>query len=270
MDSVSSQLLLSGSAEAPPGQVLFTSSNSWVVPEGVTSVSVLLVGRGGIGATSASSPSTVAANSTLARGATTLLFAQAGGHGGSSVQAVGSTLGGSIGGGDGGLGHAGSLFSGGGGGGAGGYSGNGGNGGTSPTAGAGGAGGGGMGATSAYQGGGGGVGVGLLGEGASGAAGVSPRGGGGGGSSGVSGTAGSSGGAAGGGGSYGGGRGGSETAVRAGGGGALRYYNNLLVTPGETLTITLPSPNTDAGPPACRIIWPGNERQFPSTRTADE
>ncbi len=135
-----------------------------------------------------------------------------------------------------------------GGGGAAGYSGNGGTGvvvaaGVQGSGGGGGAGGGEQiwGASGDYAGGGGGVG--LLGEGSSGAGGAYAGGGGGGGSGGAPGATGTSspdtpgdgGNYGGGGGAYGGG----WNASKGGGGGI-------------------------------RIIYPGHERQYPSTRTADE
>jgi hypothetical protein len=110
----------------------------------------------------------------------------------------------------------------------------------------------------------------VLGEGASGLGGASARLGGDGGSGGTDATDGSTGGSRGTGGLYGGGRGGGDAATQAGGGGGLRYINNMSVTPGETLTVVIPSPSVGGGGAACRIIWPGNLRQFPSTRTTDE
>lgn len=145
-----------------------------------------------------------------------------------------------------------------GGGGAGGYSGNGGAGGDTCTgscrpgvAGSGGGGGGGSGDAGYNAGGGGGVGI--LGEGSSGAGGVkcNPNAlGGGGGSGGANGVrgwyTGSPDGVAPSGGNYGGGGGGS--------------YPNV--------NINWPPGNGAGG--AVRIIWPGCQRSFPSTRTTDE
>ena len=148
------------------------------------------------------------------------------------------------------------TFSGGGGGGAAGYAGPGGRGNNTstgqPTAGQGGGGGGGghrtsdvFGAEGAATGGGG---VGIFGQGANGAAGASgensasPGGGGSGGDDGGEPSSFSSptpGGAFGG-----------------GGGGGMRLFDDVSGAPG--------------GGGAVRIIWPGTQRQFPSTRTGDE
>ena len=151
----------------------------------------------------------------------------------------------------GGVGGVGTVFAGGnsrlgssdarsGGGGAGGYAGNGGYGGYDTTgysstasSGVGGAGGGGL-------NGGGGGGTGIYGQGANGAAGEYYGNlGGGGGSNG-----------------QGGGSFNASSPNRGGeyGGGAGNLYNNYV----------------QSGGGAVRIIWPGNLRQFPSTRTADE
>lgn len=257
----------------PPGQVTFLSSASFVVPDGVTSISVVLVGRGGGDSIGSTSPSALNDDSSLSRGATELLFVQCGGSG-FTTAAVGTTIGGNVGGGDGGRGGTQvSNSRGGGGGGAGGYSGSGGSGSAASfrngQAGTGGAGGGGASGANNSSGGGGG-GVGLLGEGASGLGGIGASVGGGGGSGGNNGGNGGPSNAPGGvGGNNGGGQGGNRSR-NGGGGGALRYINNLSVTPGETLTISHPSLISGTGRPACRIIWPGDERQFPSTRTANE
>lgn len=243
--SANQQVLAGLGGGVPVDQYLFTTptdDNAWVVPAGVTSISVVCVGHG---ATSNSSttgsggclryvnniPVTPGetlridvrdSGARLRRGATVLCYGPnyvdralavgIGGNGGVRGNAVNAST-------DFGCG------------GAGGYSGPGGNGGTAgganPTAGTGGGGGGG----GAHLGGGtgaGGGGVSVYGIGANGAAGVNdinPAGGGGG-------SGGASGGANGVPGSYGGGG---------------NSYNG-----------------------AVRIIWPGNLRQFPSTRTANE
>lgn len=228
-----------GAAEAPHpiGQQQWVNGgngHSFVVPTGVRYVSIVLIAPSG--------------NSevTVKRGATDLLTNT-------------STVGGDIGGGNGGLG--GSVaedFGGCGGGGAGGYSGNGGRGegpaaygGSGPaTSGAGGGGGGGSSrfGTTGYIGGG----VGLYGSGSNGAAGTSSNGGSG------SIPPGSTAHGAGAGASYAPGLPNTGSS-----GGNLRYRNNISVTPGETLTINL---NTDTSQPTCggcRIIW-GGGRSFPS------
>ncbi len=165
------------------------------------------------------------------------------------------------GGGNGGAGGYWSSWGRGGGGGAGGYSGDGGEGGSSTdngASGSGGGGGGGGGGRSDYGGegsGGGGGGVGILGEGSSGSGGTSravdawgpaPRG-----QRGHSGSGGEA-------------KGGntdadnanSEGSYYGGGAGGQSSVNN--------------NPAYDGGDGAVRLIWPGDARQFPSTRTADE
>lgn len=281
-------------ASVVTGQQLFTTpgTTSWTAPQGVTSVSVVAigaggasgsgsgggggaggglawknnitvtpgqaydvsVGAGGVGLFNASStPGASGGNSWFINLQTlgahggqthpTASNAHDGGQGG-NFEFTGTGGGGK--GGDGGTGGA--SNAGGGGGGAGGYSGNGGNGGGtlgSVTAGAGGAGGGGATIIQGNNQAGGGGGVGVFGEGTSGAAGLTQNGeqGGQGGSGGISGGDGShnanldsSGGA------YGGGPG-----AQGAGGQAYNGANG-----------------------AVRIIWPGDARQFPSTRTADE
>lgn len=228
------------------GQVVITATGttSWTVPDGVTSLCVVLVQPGHDGSNTAA---------TLQAGSTILCRAQ-----------TGSRIG--DGGGDGGA--AGvwvydpdyPTAAAGAGGGAGGYAGPGGpggngvplNGNISPGAGgagSGGAGGGGGGGRTALAGGRGG-GVGLLGQGASGAA--QPT-------LGAAGNVGS-------GGDYGWGAGGAVgTTGRYGG--ALSYKNAIAVTPGQVLTITIPA-TTYGGIGACRLIW-GDGRAFPSTNTQD-
>ena len=276
----------------PIGQVEFTTPGTytWTVPADVTSISVVCVGGGGGGGDwnnglqgGGGGGLGYKNNITVVPGTTIGYQVGGGGAGGGSntdgqdggeswfsninlVRGYGGVggaqyspkaLGGSFigdGGGSGGGAHiAVGLGGSGGGGGAGGYSGNGGDGGNNAgtipaTSGTGGAGGGGGGAsTSGDNGAGGGGGVGIYGEGTSGSAGISAAlfgFGGGGGSGGTAGQTGKSSSyhgvnQGGNGGLYGGGGGNSQTSGNGGGG-------------------------------AVRIIWPGNVRQFPSTRTADE
>jgi hypothetical protein len=256
-------LLLMRNSVAAPGQQVFTSSGTFTVPAGVTSICAVAVGRGKDGAagdgmstagrggeggtlsytnsisvtpgesltvTIATSTSGSTGETTLKRSSTVLLAARAGGQ--TSGQAnVGTSFAG-------GTAPEPMYGYGSGGGGAGGYSGAGGAGGIGGdgSAGSGGSGGGGgSGSPGEYSGGGGGVG--LLGAGSNGTAGSYSGGGGGGGSGGSSGASGGSGGA---GGNYGGGGGGGAW---DGGGG-----------------------NGAGG--AIRIIW-GAGRSYPSTNTAD-
>jgi len=257
-------LTLMRNSVAAPGQQVFTSSGTFTVPAGVTSICAVAVGRGQNGAagdgmgtpgrggdggtlsytnalsvtpgesltvTIATSTSGSTGETTLKRSSTVLLAARAGGQ--TSGQAnVGTSFAG-------GAAPAPAGGYGSGGGGAGGYSGAGGAGGSiggDGSAGSGGSGGGGGSAAAAASGGGGGVGI--LGAGSNGTAGSGYGGGGGGGGSG--GGAGASGGTGATGGGYGGGGGGGDvfSAGGAGGGGALR------------------------------IIW-GDGRSYPSTNTAD-
>jgi hypothetical protein len=264
---------------APPGQVQFTTAttSTWVVPVGVTKISIVCVGAGNTGGSSytaggggalayfndvAVTPgetlnyrvgsfagsTQVSQSSYLRRGASPLCEA-GGGNGGDYELGSGPGAGGVViagiggSGGQGGGGTGGSHMQRAGGGGAGGYSGAGGTGGRAMgsgfnvgQAGTGGAGGGGASGdtpTDVYGGGGGGVGI--FGSGSSGNGGASSAAGGLGGSSGNNGSGGSVG-TAGAGGLYGAGAG-QGASGRTG---------------------------------AVRIIWPGNVRQFPSTRTANE
>lgn len=263
-----------------PGQVVLSGSGgtqNWVVPPAVTSVSYMLVGRGGRtnsignqvtpgrggggGATVYSNNASVSGGSTLtvnfafnsARGSDYQgtyfngAFAEGGNRagsnstGGNSTYCYGGTANTA---GNGGANGTGS------GAGAAGYSGNGGNGGGQNSAGSSGSGGagGGAGGSSPYstRTGAGGGGVGLLGAGANGAggAGSQPGGGGSGGGSGgaISTFVGGDGGA------YGGG---------GGGGGAGYDYD--------------PNPGSagSGGNGAVRIMW-GTNRSYPSTNTADQ
>ena len=256
-------LTLMRNSVAAPGQQVFTSSGTFTVPAGVTSICAVAVGRGKDGAvgdgmgtpgrggeggtlsytnaisvtpgesltvTIATSTSASTGETTLKRSSTVLLAARAGGQ--TSGQAnVGTAFAG-------GTAPAPAGGYGSGGGGAGGYSAAGGDGGSAGSAGAagsGGSGGGGGSAPSAVSGGGGGVG--LLGAGSNGTAGGAMGGGGGAGSGGSSGASGGSGGA---GGNYGGGGGGGGISSAGGSGGSG----------------------------AIRILW-GAGRSYPSTNTAD-
>lgn len=207
-------LASSGGFTAQPGEVTFTTSSSWVVPEGVTEISAvcigggggglgsgsgggggaggdlrwgnnipvvpletltITVGTGGLGSLTNPSASGAGGFSRIARGAQVLLEAAGGGPNtltgtGGVRNGTSSTIGGSIGGGNGGDAPDGTTGMSPGGGGAGGYSGNGGSssltvavmsGGSGGGASAGGTGG------STYQGGSGG-GVSVYGEGPSG------------------------------------------------------------------------------------------------------
>ena len=222
----------------PPGQVLFESSASWVVPAGVTSISMVAVQSGDIGDTTGS---TVTYNSTVVCRALN-----------------GSRIG--DGGGNGGAAGNGNFMYGGGCGGAGGYSGNGGAGGSAGSTGAwatnsNGGGGGGGGANRGSGGAGAlGGGVGVLGQGANGVAGTQALQ-----SNGTPGGAGSGGVGR----KYGGGAVGASGSYLANQGGALSYKNNVPVTPGQTVSIAIGGTNG-----AVRIIW-GPGRAFPSTNTGN-
>ena len=259
------------------GSQSYTAAGAYtfVVPTGVTSVSVVAVGGGAKGSQKnitgivggqssfCSSPSVIAGG-----GGAYILSPVSPFAGPLSIPPGGAVISGAGGsGGSGGGGpQANTTRGGGGGGGAGGYAGSGGSGGNglagTGIGGSGGAGGGGSGRVNTgplLGGGGGGGGVGILGQGTSGAGGAANTGpsapvgtpGGGGGSGGGSGTnpgnsCGSSGGL---GGLYGGGGGGgSQTVASAptspysgvgGGGGALAYRNNISVTPGASISLTV-------------------------------
>ena len=258
------QVMAALGGAAAPGQQVFTSSGTFTVPAGVTSICAVAVGRGQNGAagdgmgtpgrggeggtlsytnsisvtpgesltvTIATSTSGSTGETTLKRSSTVLLAARAGGQ--TSGQAnVGTSFAG-------GTAPAPAGAYGSGGGGAGGYSAAGGAGGSTGgggSAGSGGSGGGGGGGNSGdYSGGGGGVG--LLGAGTNGTASSGSGGGGGGGSGGA---AGASGGSDSTGGAYGGG----------GGGGNVDYAGG------------------NGGGGALRILW-GAGRSYPSTNTGD-
>lgn len=289
-----------------PGQIAYTTPGTytWTAPTGVSVVSVIAVGGGGSGARTSTAPAvnagggggglgwknsitvTPGASYTVVVGAggdTSFAVAQPGGDsyfidtttvrgqggrgaGASAVRGTNASggAGGTYvgdGGGTGGAGGGGywpsntgsTTMAEGGGGGAGGYSGTGGRGGyrnppdtgttTSPLAGAGGGGGGGSFGygynISAQAGGGsGGGGVGILGSGSNGAAGG------------------------------GGGSGGSDAPPRLSGPG--NNGDGATYGGGGGGGDSLVSFNGVGGRGAVRIIWPGNLRQFPSTRTADE
>lgn len=243
-------------AAAPAGQVvLLTGTTSWTVPAGVTSICVVAV-QGGSTPVNGASPVTVTVSGTV------VCRAQ-------NENRLGD------GGGDGGVGGAGSTDSetyqsNAGGGGAGGYSGNGGKGGdgtpssTPPLSGAGNGGGGSGGACTYWTTGGTagyGGGVGLLGQGSNGAAVGSGS------NWSQNGNPGSNGSAQ----TYGGGAPGANSYypnVNGGRGGALAYKNNIVVTPGQVVTVSIPATLSAAGPAAIRIIW-GAGRSFPSTNTGD-
>ena len=278
---------ITDTSQAPvTGQTAYTSPGSYTftVPSGVTSVSMVAIGGGGNGGSNYGSGGgggglgyknnySVTAGQQLAvlvgwneEGSyvvnTSTVKGGSGGRGGTGTAANTGGSGGGYtgdGGGTGGAGGDNAGSAGAGGGGAAGYSGNGGRGGdydAAGSAGAGGGAGGGGGTSGAYfHSGSGGGGTGLVGEGNSGAGGNVYYGGG----------NGSAGGGDGGsladlgnsnqmanepgrdGGPYGGG---------AGGGGRSSGNQALAGGTGKH--------------GAVRIIWPGNARQFPSTRTADE
>lgn len=231
------------------GQAVFTASQSWTVPAGVTFISMVCVQRAGASATQI-----VVSAVTVCRAQNSARIGDGGGDGG---------LGGA------GFDFGGFDFCGGGGGGAGGYSGTGGTGGAATAAGSngsGGGGGGGHGGVTSTGPGGGGGGVGLLGVGSNGTAGATPNSGGTGGSGGGNGGNGitpaggfsNPGGTPG---QYGGGDGGAggfaASPMDGTQGGALSYKNNVAVTPGDSVTVTVPTGG------AARIMW-GGGRSYPS------
>jgi len=249
----------------PVSQIYFTASGSWTVPAGVTSVSVVCItpgesppltkvgGKGGNLAYGNNIPVTpgevidITINATTGyasfRNTSTLVSRRLGASNGGSYLTAGFV---------GGAGGVAGTYAGGGGGAAG-YYGNGGNGGTSGASGV---------AAGANSGGGGGGGGGIYGNGTA----VYTQGGGGGGVGyGVNGTS-----------STTSGVGGSTNG--GGGGGAFLGF------PGGLPSTSLPGPGGScgggaggsaiaigtAGTGAVRIIWPGNLRQFPATRVANE
>ena len=278
------------------GEAVFTTVglNTFIVPMGVTSISVVAVGGGGGGGTSASASHQGGASYFGSSG-----LLQAGGGAGTTncvtcafAPAAGGTSSGSGRTGGGAGGAAGSsywssytIYRTSTGGGAGGYSGAGGAGGSRqsctfnfPTAGSGGGGGGGGAKSTAYKhcSGYGGGGVNVYGLGASGAAGVMTvnpcESGGGGGSCGATSTG--KNGALYGGGASGGGYTGNNGTLSGGGGGALAYMNNYNTTAlqGTSINVYVGAGGTHNGAEAgcgaqgiVRIVWPGQARQFPST-----
>lgn len=292
-------LVLGGANEA-----LFTTpgTHNFVVPSGVTSVSAVCVGGGegggsqvggtggniryknnisvtpgetltvvvGVGGAGDIATTSAAGvnggDSSIARSGTNLVLARGGQStatevfdGGGTGAAGGDSLTVSS--------PYGTVRNGGGGGGAGGYSGNGGvGGGTTPAAGAGGAAGGGGRNTGAagdnsptdYRGrvGAGGGGVGVWGQGSNGAAGVNsnPAIGGGGGSGGIAGTSTSA---------FSGSSLTNDGGIYGGGGGA----GGRNRTSAGTLVSAAGAPGASG---AVRILWPGDKRRFPSTKTGLE
>lgn len=239
------------------GEEMFTSSGttSWVVPEDVTSISIVVVGSGALGGDSGGGTnlSDTYSSSVERSDGTILVLAQNG------VKNSGTYAAPSIGDG-GGFGGTGpynyedgaTTLSGGGG--AGGYTGNGGSGANGAGSGQDGSGGGGGGgymgsrfSTSAPGN------VGLEGQGVNGS----------GGSNNKTGSPSSLG-------NFGRGSNSSDgtgDAVVGGGGGALSFVNDVSVTPGETLSIKLITYSIHLSNGGVRIIWPGRLRTFPDTRT---
>ncbi len=255
-----SQIAAMRQSPPPPvtGQQVFTATTVWGIPTNVFAISIVCIQPGG----------DVSANGTEVVPATGEITDQTGSvitdQTASAITdgAAGGTAtcraknGGSIGDAsfDGGVGGTALASIGGGGGGAGGYSGVGGTGGYAISSGLNGAGGGGGGGGGGvFDAGGGGGGVGLLGVGANGTGGGASFGG----TGGSGGTAGANGNIGGAGGLYGGGAGGAVS-TNGKAGGALSYKNNVTVTPGQQLTITIP-----AAGGAVRIMW-GGSRSYPS------
>lgn len=236
-------------AAAPAGQAVFLAgTTSWTVPAGVTSICVVAVQGGGTPGISAIPVTVTVSGTVVCRAQNENRLGDGGGDGGplgpgywdgeSFYPGAGSGAGGYSGTGGSGAGYGASASPGNGGGGGGGNSG-------------------GWGADSAGYGGG----VGLTGGGSSGAAGVgafTPD---------YHGSPGSNGSTV----TYGGGMGASTTTLpgsSGGRGGALAYKNNIAVTPGQSVAITIPAALGGAGAAAVRIIW-GAGRSFPSTNTGD-
>lgn len=219
------------------GQVVLSAgTTSWTVPAGVTSICCVCVQAGGYGSIAGTITTLTVSGTVVCRAQNGNRLGDGGGDGGSGGAGQDN--------GD-GSGVTGS------GGGAGGYSGSGGRGAGSAlgnTAGTGGGGGGGGGTTSA------GGGTGLHGQGANGTAPGFGNGGTGSPSATVCG---------GGGTSY-------YADYNGGRGGALSYKNNIPVTPGQVITVSIGAgtPIASAQPGGIRIIW-GAGRAYPSTNTAD-
>jgi hypothetical protein len=237
------------------GQQVFTSSTTWSVPNYVTTIHILCVQQGSDG--SSTGTEVVIGGTTVCRAKNSGRIGDGGGEGGThgTDTSINDEFG--------------YWLSPAGGGGAGGYSGNGGTGGSytlfdgspsftsnAPTAGSGGGGGGGGGDLHNGSGGGSpdprnGGGVGLLGAGSNGTAGTNgdPTAVAGGSGSGGSGS------------TYGGG--GIPGSYSGNGrGGALSYKNSVAVTPGQSVTITIPATAMANG--AVRIMY-GGGRSYPST-----
>lgn len=210
--------------------VLGPGTTSWTVPAGVFSICVVCVQAGGYG-------SVAGGIATLTVSGTVVCRAQNGNRLGD-------------GGGDGGSGGAGNEYGPGCGSGAGGYSGNGGRGSGTDGSAAPGVGGGGGGSQSSGSGGGG---VGLHGQGANGIVATRPA------SNGSSSAV-----------ICGGGGTSYYSDYQGGRGGALSYKNNIAVTPGQVLAVSIGAalPIADAQAGGIRIIW-GAGRAYPSTNTAD-
>ncbi len=247
MSGILQALLGACSGAGPRGQTLYTGSGSsgvatqysFVVPANVTMISAVCIGAQITRGTFSGGTNLVSSGAYLAA---STIGGDVGGGSGGQPGALGSTVSPKVGGG-----------------GAGGYSGNGGNGATNAgdvwIAAQNGAGGGGAGGSSNQMGGG----TGVLGQGANG---VAPAGAGSGGS----------------GATYGGGSNGYTNGsspyqqLNTTAGKALRYRNNIPVTPGETLTVYMQPSGFSGyyteGQTACRIIW-GTARFFPSTNTGD-
>lgn len=228
-------------ATAAQGQVVFTTAGTtnWTVPAGVTSICCVCVQANG----NAPATTVTVASTVVCQALNASRIGDGGGDGGARGNAAFDSAAG--------------YYRAGGGGGAGGYAGTGGRGATlgslSATAGAGGGGGGGS--AGGFGGqtvpGANGGGVGVLGQGANGTAGsFGNAGGAGSGGSGIQ---------------YGGGGGGAANTPTntATSGGALSYKNNIAVTPGSTVVISIGASNG-----AVRIIW-GTGRAYPSTNTGN-
>ena len=229
-------------ADAPAGQIVFNTSGTtnWTVPAGVTSICCVCVQANG----NAPATTVTVASTVVCQALNASRIGDGGGDGGARGNASFDSAAG--------------YWRAGGGGGTGGYAGTGGRGATpgslSATAGAGGGGGGGS--AGGFGGqtvpGANGGGVGVLGQGANGGAGAlfGSAGGAGSGGSGIQ---------------YGGGGGGAANTPTntATPGGALSYKNNIAVTPGSTIVISIGASNG-----AVRIIW-GTGRAYPSTNTGN-
>lgn len=274
MDQISRALLMGGESGPPPGQIAYTSAGtySWVVPDGVTTVSAVVVSSGQSGTMSyggSGGDLRYINNLSVTPGETLTIVVGQGTNGtgqknNSSISRSGTALISSsssmtppIYGGNGG---SGAYGQGGPGGGAGGYSGNGGGPYSNGSGGGGGAGGYGTyvqtmewaGSVSGTGAGGWGGGVGLRGQGANGTVGADAPG-----------VAlwevGSPGGA------------GSATGATVGssGGGGGTYYWGPDAQYGFAGQVYGSNANGSSGSGGVRIIWPSGSRMFPSTNTGD-